>query len=123
MSRRRVQALERLADFLQSASNVTVLTGAGVSTGSPTAEQLNRSPPAPHMMICSNIWRLCCGSRGLGPDCAESNIPDYRGARGAYSTGFKPMTHQQVCSVSWALADGCETQHRVRERAMAEGHG
>jgi major membrane immunogen (membrane-anchored lipoprotein) len=28
-----VQALERLADFLQSASNVTVLTGAGVSTG------------------------------------------------------------------------------------------
>ena len=27
---------------------------------------------------------------------AESNIPDYRGARGAYSTGFKPMTHQQV---------------------------
>ena len=25
----------------------------------------------------------------------ESNIPDYRGARGAYSTGFKPMTHQQ----------------------------
>ena len=43
---RRVQALERLADFLQSASNVTVLTGAGVSTGSPTAEQLHRSPLA-----------------------------------------------------------------------------
>jgi hypothetical protein len=28
-----LQALERLADFLQAASNVTVLTGAGVSTG------------------------------------------------------------------------------------------
>lgn len=27
----------------------------------------------------------------------ESNIPDYRGPAGAYSTGFKPMTHQQVC--------------------------
>jgi hypothetical protein len=26
----------------------------------------------------------------------ESNIPDYRGPQGAYSTGFKPMTHQQV---------------------------
>ena len=25
----------------------------------------------------------------------ESSIPDYRGPRGAYSTGFKPMTHQQ----------------------------
>jgi hypothetical protein len=46
VSRRRVQALERLADFLQSASNVTVLTGAGVSTGSATAEQLNSSLPA-----------------------------------------------------------------------------
>ena len=33
----------------------------------------------------------------------ESSIPDYRGPRGAYSTGFKPMTHQQVlltrCSI------------------------
>lgn len=28
----------------------------------------------------------------------ESNIPDYRGARGAYSTGFTPMTHQQFMS-------------------------
>ncbi len=25
----------------------------------------------------------------------ESAIPDYRGPRGAYSTGFKPMSHQQ----------------------------
>ena len=29
----------------------------------------------------------------------ESSIPDYRGPRGAYSTGFKPMTHQQVRTV------------------------
>lgn len=32
-----------------------------------------------------------------GAGCStESNIPDYRGPNGAYSTGFKPMTHQQV---------------------------
>ena len=26
----------------------------------------------------------------------EAGVPDYRGPHGAYSTGFKPMTHQQV---------------------------
>lgn len=32
-----------------------------------------------------------------GAGCStESNIPDYRGPRGAYTSGFKPMTHQQV---------------------------
>ena len=25
----------------------------------------------------------------------ESNVPDYRSPNGAYSTGFKPMTHQE----------------------------
>jgi hypothetical protein len=31
-----------------------------------------------------------------GAGCStESNIPDYRGPSGAYTTGFKPMTHQQ----------------------------
>jgi len=30
-----------------------------------------------------------------GAGCStESNVPDYRGPAGAYSTGFKPMTHQ-----------------------------
>ena len=52
------QQLEALADLLQEARNVVVLTGAGCST--------------------------------------ESAIPDYRGPSGAYSTGFKPITHQQV---------------------------
>lgn len=26
----------------------------------------------------------------------ESGTPDYRGAKGAYTTGYKPTTHQQV---------------------------
>ena len=26
----------------------------------------------------------------------ESRIPDYRGPAGAYTTGYKPMSHQQV---------------------------
>lgn len=31
-----------------------------------------------------------------GAGCStESGIPDYRSPRGAYSTGFKPMTHQE----------------------------
>ena len=34
-----------------------------------------------------------------GAGCStESDIPDYRGPKGAYSSGFKPMTHQQVSS-------------------------
>lgn len=40
-----------------------------------------------------------------GAGCStESNIPDYRGPNGAYTTGFKPMTHQEVCLF---LHDGC----------------
>jgi NAD-dependent deacetylase sirtuin 4 len=39
------------------------------------------------------------GEKGVliitGAGCStESNVPDYRGPAGAYSTGFKPMTHQ-----------------------------
>ena len=32
-----------------------------------------------------------------GAGCStESSVPDYRGPQGAYSTGFKPITHQQA---------------------------
>lgn len=34
-----------------------------------------------------------------GAGCStESNVPDYRGPGGAYSLGYKPMTHQQFMS-------------------------
>lgn len=34
----------------------------------------------------------------------ESLIPDYRGPKGAYSTGFKPMTHQVHIASAWTLS-------------------
>ena len=48
-----------------------------------------------------------------GAGCStESNIPDYRGPKGAYSTGFTPMTHQQVTpSTSSGSCCAC-SQHR-----------
>lgn len=42
-----------------------------------------------------------------GAGCStESAVPDYRGPQGAYNTGFKPMTHQQVCGL---LPGPCHT--------------
>lgn len=55
----------------------------------------------------------------------ESNIPDYRGPKGAYTTGFKPMTHQQArrqfdMTVAIVLTYGLDSlaaQQRVLTRA------
>lgn len=47
-------------------------------------------------------WPYACRDVAVltGAGCStESNIPDYRGPGGAYSSGFKPMTHQQVSLV------------------------
>ncbi|GAX72551.1 hypothetical protein CEUSTIGMA_g7.t1 [Chlamydomonas eustigma] len=41
--------------------------------------------------------KRCIVLTGAGVS-TESNIPDYRGPQGAYTTGFKPMTHQQFMS-------------------------
>ncbi len=39
-----------------------------------------------------------------GAGCStESSVPDYRGPQGAYSTGFKPITHQQAGPAAPAL--------------------
>ncbi len=47
------------------------------------------------MVMCRRLLVL------TGAGCStESAVPDYRGPQGAYNTGFKPMTHQQV---SWQL--------------------
>lgn len=43
------------------------------------------------MIMCRQLVVL------TGAGCStESSVPDYRGPQGAYSTGFKPITHQQV---------------------------
>ncbi len=54
------------------------------------------------------LWFLALPS-GAGVS-TESNIPDYRGPGGAYTTGFKPMTHQQFMS-------GPENRARYRDSA------
>jgi hypothetical protein len=48
------------------------------------------------------LTNFLCGNKNVlvitGAGCStESNIPDYRGPLGAYTSGFKPMSHQQVC--------------------------
>ena len=51
------------------------------------------------VLACRNVAVL------TGAGCStESNIPDYRGPGGAYSSGFKPMTHQQVGHKHWNQA-------------------
>ena len=51
-----------------------------------------------------------------GAGCStESNIPDYRGPNGAYNTGFKPMTHQQVSHADlWLIRIPC-LQTRIHQ--------
>ena len=45
----------------------------------------------PLTLLCRQLVVL------TGAGCStESSVPDYRGPQGAYSTGFKPITHQQV---------------------------
>ena len=56
-----------------------------------------------------------------GAGCStESAIPDYRSPKGAYSTGFKPMTHQD-----FLRADGNRKRYWARSfvgwKKFAEG--
>ena len=76
--------------------------------GSPVGGSLQTVPPDIAPVRREQLERIIdfieSSSRGQGQSvvvisgagCStESNIPDYRSPNGAYSTGFKPMTHQQ----------------------------
>jgi NAD-dependent SIR2 family protein deacetylase len=47
-------------------------------------------------MRVNDMARHVCQALADGAGVStESDIPDYRSPTGAYSTGFKPMTHQE----------------------------
>ncbi len=67
---------------------------AGVPSTAPATDPISNSELAELVDFVTGCKRLVVLT---GAGCStESNIPDYRGPKGAYSTGFQPMTHQQV---------------------------
>ena len=74
------EELDWLVDFVQDHRHTQSLEDSASSSGLLTV-----------LWLCRDVAVL------TGAGCStESNIPDYRGPAGAYSSGFKPMTHQQV---------------------------
>ena len=83
-------------------------TGGGAASappyviGTPTDRPAAPSAPPLSQPDLDRLVEVVAGARGrllvlTGAGCStESNIPDYRSPTGAYSTGFKPMTHQQA---------------------------
>eukprot|EP00878_Enallax_costatus_P008999 GHUV01009411.1.p1 GENE.GHUV01009411.1~~GHUV01009411.1.p1 ORF type:complete len:245 (+),score=42.24 GHUV01009411.1:315-1049(+) len=77
----------------QQQRGVTVSRPPGLPSAAPAA------PPITQQQL-SHLVDLLQNHRNVlvitGAGCStESNIPDYRGPSGAYTTGFTPMTHQQ----------------------------
>ena len=67
---------------------------AGVPATAPVTDPISNKQLAELVDFVTGCKRLLVLT---GAGCStESNIPDYRGPKGAYSTGFQPMTHQQV---------------------------
>ena len=67
---------------------------AGVPATAPITDPISNTQLAELVDFVTGCKRLLVLT---GAGCStESNIPDYRGPKGAYSTGFQPMTHQQV---------------------------
>lgn len=67
---------------------------AGVPLTAPATDPLTNAQIAELVDFVTGCKRMLVLT---GAGCStESNIPDYRGPKGAYSTGFQPMTHQQV---------------------------
>lgn len=68
---------------------------AGVPLTAPATDPLTNTQIAELVDFVTSCKRMLVLT---GAGCStESNIPDYRGPKGAYSTGFQPMTHQQAC--------------------------
>ncbi|PNW75376.1 hypothetical protein CHLRE_12g524650v5 [Chlamydomonas reinhardtii] len=71
----------------------------GVAASALAAAAAPAAPPADARAL-DELADIIHGSSRLvvltGAGCStESGVPDYRSPQGAYSTGFKPMTHQQ----------------------------
>ena len=66
---------------------------AGLAAAAPAVPPISEASLAALTAFVEQSRRLVVVT-GAGVS-TESNLPDYRGPRGAYSTGFKPMTHQQ----------------------------
>lgn len=85
------------ADSAQSSADpatVGLKRPAGVPATAPATDPISNSQLAEMVDFVTGCKRLLVLT---GAGCStESNIPDYRGPKGAYSTGFQPMTHQQV---------------------------
>ena len=71
---------------------------AGIPATAPATDPISNSQLAELVDFVTGCKRLLVLT---GAGCStESNIPDYRGPKGAYSTGFQPMTHQQVSRIA-----------------------
>ena len=90
-------ALRAIAEHRAASSQAS--PDADVESKPLRADAAPQTPPASAQQVerlaefvtrCKNLMVLT--GAGLS---TESGIPDYRGPRGAYKTGFKPMMHQQ----------------------------
>eukprot|EP00877_Chromochloris_zofingiensis_P001230 jgi/Chrzof1/11107/Cz05g24020.t1 len=86
-------------------TNPSIAQRANVPTRPPTLPAAAPlAPPINPHQLSSLVDMIQRHTRVLvltGAGCStESNIPDYRGPNGAYTTGFTPMTHQQFMASS-----------------------
>lgn len=86
---------------------------AGVPATAPVTDPISNAQLAELVNFVTGCKRLLVLT---GAGCStESNIPDYRGPKGAYSTGFQPMTHQQFMATE-------ERRARYWARSFAGWH-
>lgn len=104
------------ADSAQSSTEpatVGLKRPSGVPATAPATDPISNSQLAEMVDFVTGCKRLLVLT---GAGCStESNIPDYRGPKGAYSTGFQPMTHQQFMATE-------ERRARYWARSFAGWH-